>query len=281
MHVRSLRVGVFCFCVSLLFSSVAYAQDPLPVGFAEPPTRVLEVGEFTDAQVDDLLETFSRVVTRSRATDDPVADPELNLWKFMRWIQTGVLSPAQEARVLRGIALAAEARPDLAMLLEKEARAVRTLTVGKVAPDIAGPDLDGEPFRLSDYRGKVVVLAFTGEWCAICRSEYPYQRLLQELYKDWPFAMLAVNSDSSMEVARKAKASRGLQYRAWWEKRSDSQSAGPIARTYDLYGWPTVYVLDDEGVIRFVDVRQEDLLKAVRQLLMEVERKSQSLQPGR
>ncbi|MCK5942658.1 MAG: redoxin domain-containing protein [Planctomycetes bacterium] len=38
------------------------------------------------------------------------------------------------------------------------------LQVGMVAPDIAGEDLDGKPFKLSDYRGKVVVLDFWGDW---------------------------------------------------------------------------------------------------------------------
>ena len=41
---------------------------------------------------------------------------------------------------------------------------MRYLAVGKVAPDISGEDLDGEEFKLSDYRGKVVVLDFWGDW---------------------------------------------------------------------------------------------------------------------
>jgi hypothetical protein len=47
---------------------------------------------------------------------------------------------------------------------ENELRVVRTLRVGKVAPDIKGPDLDGKEFKLSDYRGKVVLLDFWGHW---------------------------------------------------------------------------------------------------------------------
>jgi cytochrome oxidase Cu insertion factor (SCO1/SenC/PrrC family) len=43
-------------------------------------------------------------------------------------------------------------------------RNVPNLKVGKTAPDIAGKDLDGKPFKLSDYRGKVVVLDFWGHW---------------------------------------------------------------------------------------------------------------------
>ncbi|MEO7191287.1 MAG: redoxin domain-containing protein [Vicinamibacterales bacterium] len=280
MHVRSPRIGVFSLCLLLLSAVSARAQPPSPVGFVEPPSRELEILPFTDAQIDKLLTTFNEVIAAGVDVSDPATDPELNLWKFLRWLQNGILSPKQQGRVLTELSRASEAHPELADMLEKEARAVRSVTIGKVAPEIEGPDLDGQNFRLSDYRGKVVMLTFTGDWCGICRSEYPYQRLLQELYKDWPFVLLSVNSDTSPEVARKAKTSRGLFYRSWWEKRSDSKASGPIARTYDLYGWPTVYLLDDEGVIRFVDLRQEDLLKAVRQLLTEMDRRSVSLQTG-
>ena len=47
---------------------------------------------------------------------------------------------------------------------ETELTVLRTLRVGKEAPDIKGPDLDGKDFKLSDYRGKVVLLDFWGNW---------------------------------------------------------------------------------------------------------------------
>lgn len=48
--------------------------------------------------------------------------------------------------------------------IEKELRALRSLRVGKEALEIVGPDLDGKEFKLSDYRGKVVLLDFWGNW---------------------------------------------------------------------------------------------------------------------
>ena len=47
---------------------------------------------------------------------------------------------------------------------EQELKALRTLRVGKEAPEIKGGDLDGKEFKLSDYRGKVVLLDFWGNW---------------------------------------------------------------------------------------------------------------------
>jgi len=141
------------------------------------------------------------------------------------------------------------------------------LTLGASAPDIVGTDLDGRALRLSDYRGKVVVVTFSGEWCGICRSEYPYHRFLMELYRDWPFALLSVESGADREVARRAKIERGLLYRSWWDGAPRRDAPGTIATAWGVSGWPTTYVLDEKGAIRAIDPRKEDLLKVVRQLL--------------
>ena len=54
--------------------------------------------------------------------------------------------------------------PALKAAIERAAPGPRGLKIGEVAPEVAGFDLDGVPFRLSDYRGKVVVLDFWGDW---------------------------------------------------------------------------------------------------------------------
>jgi hypothetical protein len=54
--------------------------------------------------------------------------------------------------------------PSLKAAIERAAAGPRGLQIGEVAPEVAGFDLDGVPFRLSDYRGKVVVLDFWGDW---------------------------------------------------------------------------------------------------------------------
>ena len=59
---------------------------------------------------------------------------------------------------------------------------LRRLAVGQVAPDIEGEDGDGKRFRLSDYRGKVVVLDFWGHWCPDCHGVYPQQTAVDGEY---------------------------------------------------------------------------------------------------
>jgi peroxiredoxin len=262
--------------LAFVHAAAAAAQDVQRIGFLEPPTRDLSIPAFSDAAVGQLLTTLDQFFSAPLPADDPLADPELQLWKFTRWLQTGLLSAGQEARVTAHLDALAAAQPKYATLIERERRIIPTLMIGKTAPEIVGRDLDGVEFKLSDYRGRVVVLTFSGDWCGICRAQYPYQRLLTELYKDWPFAMLSVNSDESVEAARQAKEERRLPYRSWWDGYGESKIEGPISTMYNIYGWPTTYVLDEQGVIRFVDLRQEDLLKAVHQLMDEQARKSAS-----
>jgi peroxiredoxin len=186
---------------------------------------------------------------------------------FTERLQFGTLSPEQEARVLDHFSALATRYPKDAPILDRGQRLIRRLGVWKVAPEITGRDLDGVPFKLSDYRGRVVVLTFSGEWCAACRGDYPFQRLLLELYKDRPFVLLGVNSDRDPRSAKQSKLDHGLAYRTWWDGGGSKSTEGPIAKAWSVTGWPTVYVLDDRGVIRFANLRQEDLLIGVRQLM--------------
>ena len=139
--------------------------------------------------------------------------------------------------------------------------------VGKKAPEIVGTDLEGRPLKLSDHRNKVVVLAFSAEWCGICKTQIPYERFLVEQYAGWPFALLGVQTGSSPAIARQAQATGRLSFRAWWDAPAAGGSDGPIGSSWNVLGWPATYVIDGEGIIQFVDLRDEDLLKAVRQLL--------------
>jgi peroxiredoxin len=240
------------------------AQSPA-APFGKPPSFDVVVPAFTDADVARFTATLDSLLSARPADASSIDDAAI--WDVARGLQTGRLSTAQEDRVHSALMAAAGRNPSSAALVSRVWNMVDTLTVGKVAPDIAGRDLDGTEFRLSDYRGKVVALIFSGEWCGICRTQYPYERLLLELYKNWPFAILGVDSDTDRDATRKAMTDRGLTYRAWWDGYLPDNTGGPIATTWDVTGWPTVYVIDGTGVIRFVDLRQEDLLKGVRQLL--------------
>jgi peroxiredoxin len=143
--------------------------------------------------------------------------------------------------------------------------AILNLSIGRVAPEISGKDHEGKPFALSDYRGKVVVLTFCGNWCGVCVAMYPQERALVARLKDRPFALLSVDTDETVEALKKSIASGEISWRCWY----DGGMAGPITTRWGVSAFPTIFVLDKAGAIRFKDVRGEGLEKAVARLLDE------------
>ena len=96
---------------------------------------------------------------------------------------------------------------------------------------------------------------------------YPHERSLVKRMKDKPFALLGVNSDSKERLQDVIKR-ENISWRSWWDGGS---TRGPIARAWNVDRWPTIYVLDHLGTIRYKNIRGEELDKAVDLLLEEVE----------
>lgn len=245
------------------------------IGFKPVPSRDIVVPALTDDDVRGLIATLDSLLAREadlekREPERPpwLASVRIHFWRFSNRLDQGLVSAAQEARIVEYITGLAAKHPAHAEYLKSLATGIASRRIGKMAPEIAGKDLDGVEFRLSDYRGKVIALYFSGDWCGPCRGEYPYQRLMLELYKDQPFAILSVNSDT-LDVAKKAKADKNLHYRSWWDGNQKETTKGPIATAWNVTGWPTIYLLDHTGTIRFVNLRAEDVLKGVKQLLRE------------
>jgi hypothetical protein len=139
---------------------------------------------------------------------------------------------------------------------------LRVLAVGKPALDVEGTDMDGQPFRLSDYRGKTVVLTFSGSFG---RDRHAHARALVERMKGRPFAMLSVNIDNDKDSLRKSLAAGEITWRCWWEGGMD----GPNCRRWRLGFIPSVYVIDADGIIRAKDVKGKALDEAV-DVLMDI-----------
>jgi peroxiredoxin len=153
----------------------------------------------------------------------------------------------------------------IGMIAEGELFAMRNLSPGKVAPEVSGKDHEGKPFALSDYRGKVVVLTFSGDWCGPCVGMYPQERALVAKLKDQPFAMVSVSTDATVEALKKSIAGGEITWRCWY----DGGITGPITTRWGILSFPSIFVLDKAGVIRFKDLRGDDLDKAVAMLLDE------------
>ena len=145
---------------------------------------------------------------------------------------------------------------------------IPNLRVGKASPDVNGEDLDGLMIKLSDYRGKVVVLVYWGSWCGPCMAMVPHERELFERMKGRPFVLLGINCGDPREKAKETTRSKQMDWPSWWDGGSTD---GPIQSAYNVLHWPTVYVLDSRGTIRYMEVSGKELDSAVDELLAKMD----------
>jgi peroxiredoxin len=108
--------------------------------------------------------------------------------------------------------------------------------------EISGIDLDGGNLKLSNYRGKIVLLCFwDGEdvpWVQL----HAYQTRLQKKFAGKPFTILGVSAHSSRPDAREAMRETGVTWRCWHDGPQ-----GPIAKAWDVDEFPTFFLIDAEG----------------------------------
>jgi len=93
----------------------------------------------------------------------------------------------------------------------------------------------------------------------------PHERSLVKRLEGKPFALLGINVDDKKEVLKKTEDEKKITWRSWWDGKD-----GPIAKEFKIQGYPTIFVLDSNGLIRYKDVRGEEMDKAVDALLKEL-----------
>lgn len=140
---------------------------------------------------------------------------------------------------------------------------------GKPAPEIVGQDVDGKALKLSDYRGKVVLLCFWGHWCGPCRALYPYERAVVSRLAGRPFALVGVNSDRDRKTLREALVKEKITWPSFYE----GGSMGPIASQWGVHTWPSLYLIDHNGTLRkkLLDRTEKALDAEIEKLVREAE----------
>jgi hypothetical protein len=95
---------------------------------------------------------------------------------------------------------------------------------------------------------------------------YPHERSLVKRFKDNAFALVGVNSDPKEKVLA-AMESENITWPSFWDGGS---TGGPIASRWNVRAWPTIYVLDGKGTIRYKNVRGKAMDEAIETLLTEM-----------
>lgn len=133
---------------------------------------------------------------------------------------------------------------------------------GEMAPDIVMNDPDGKERKLSDLRGKVVLLDFWASWCGPCRRENPNVVRAYEKYKDDGFEVFSVSLDS--DAARWKKAIEQDQL-VWPNHVSDLQGwRSAAAREYGISSIPHTMLIDRDGAILATHLRGSGVESALR-----------------
>ena len=153
-------------------------------------------------------------------------------------------------------------------------KASASLAVGQVAPDIDLPSPDGKNYKLSDLKGKVVLLDFWASWCGPCRKSNPHVVETYKKYKDKGFTVFSVSLDgihprmlpglgndqakidAQMASAKNKWVAAIKRDQLLWETHvSDLKHwNSPVAKMYNVKGIPNTYLIDREGKIALAGI---------------------------
>ena len=159
---------------------------------------------------------------------------------------------------------------NLAMLTERDMQkylsthGLGTLRVWDTAPDFEAKRLDGSTFRLSDYRGKKAVLIdFWATWCGPCIKEIPMIKSIAETYRDQGLEVVGVSLDRDEKALRDFVKREKLSYVQVYGREKSQE----ITKSYGVWGIPSVFLVDKNGVINAMNLRGERTEAAVKSLL--------------
>ncbi|MEZ4936559.1 MAG: TlpA disulfide reductase family protein [Crocinitomicaceae bacterium] len=141
----------------------------------------------------------------------------------------------------------------------------REVAIGKPAPDIFLDSPDGKEIKLSDLKGKVVLIDFWASWCGPCRKENPNVVNIYHKYKDKGFTVYSVSLDEKKDRWEQAIKTDGL---IWENHVSDLQGWNSIAaQLYKVSSIPATFLIDKNGIIRAMNVRGATLEQKLLPLL--------------
>jgi peroxiredoxin len=119
--------------------------------------------------------------------------------------------------------------------------------LGKPAPEIAGVDLDGAPLKLSDFRGKVVLLSFWATSCGPCLKFVPAERALLAGFEPKSFTIVGINCDEDPQLGQRTAREHGITWRCFRDQLGKGRT---ISGDWQNVALPMMYLIDPRGRIK-------------------------------
>ncbi len=155
-------------------------------------------------------------------------------------------------------------KKELRYIAELEMEERSTLSLGDMAPEFEAKRLDGSTFRLSDYRNKKAVLIdFWATWCPPCVDEIPTIKRIAETYRDQGLEVVGVSLDHDEQALRDFVKKEKLSYVQVFDK----EKARTISKSYGVWGIPSAFLVNQNGVINAPNLRGDRVETAVKALL--------------
>jgi thiol-disulfide isomerase/thioredoxin len=172
----------------------------------------------------------------------------------------GLLSIEETDAILKSLD-SGVAKTAVVLAIKERNEALKTVDIGKKAPDFMLNDMNGNPVSLSSKtRSKLLLIDFWAGWCAPCRKENPNLVKIYKRYKEQGFEILGVSLDRTREVWVNAVTTDSLG----WTQVSDLQYFNSkVAVLYSVTSIPANFLLDRNGIIIAKNLRGEELSNVV------------------
>ncbi len=149
------------------------------------------------------------------------------------------------------------------------------LSIGEAAPETISEDIEGKKVKLSDCKGKVVVLDFWGTWCPPCKAMIPHARELVKKMEGKPFVFISVSVGDDKATLAAFLKKTDMPWSQWWDGHG-----GKARQLWNVESYPTIFVIDHKGIIRHqqedYDPKKDDLEGIVKKLVTTAEREKES-----